>query len=102
MPLWSPQAVGCWRPDPPTHPQPPFPSRWSSLLGKSCFPPPGHHPWGLGTGWHPHNLTYPFPRNNLLYESTMVVEGVLSEKPCTLRLRGQGSYDERYVAPHQF
>ncbi|XP_060241055.1 deleted in lung and esophageal cancer protein 1 [Meriones unguiculatus] len=42
------------------------------------------------------------PRSNLLYESTMVVEGVLSEKPCTLRLRGQGSYDERYVVPHRF
>uniref|UniRef100_A0A2K6UKE3 DLEC1 cilia and flagella associated protein n=1 Tax=Saimiri boliviensis boliviensis TaxID=39432 RepID=A0A2K6UKE3_SAIBB len=34
-----------------------------------------------------------------LYESTVVVEGVLGEKSCTLRLRGQGSYDERYVTP---
>nr|XP_048279441.1 deleted in lung and esophageal cancer protein 1 isoform X1 [Myodes glareolus] len=42
------------------------------------------------------------PRSSLLYESTLVVEGVLSEKPCTLRLRGRGSYDERYVIPHQF
>ncbi|XP_040595698.1 deleted in lung and esophageal cancer protein 1 [Mesocricetus auratus] len=42
------------------------------------------------------------PRSSLLYESTMVVEGVLSEKSCTLRLRGRGSYDERYVTPHQF
>ncbi|MEJ1285902.1 deleted in lung and esophageal cancer 1 [Cricetulus griseus] len=41
------------------------------------------------------------PRSSLLYESTMVVEGVLSEKPCTLRLRGRGSYDERYVIPNQ-
>ncbi|KAM6177157.1 deleted in lung and esophageal cancer protein 1 [Erethizon dorsatum] len=41
------------------------------------------------------------PRNTNLYESTLVVEGVLGEKTCTLRLRGQGSYDERYVAPHQ-
>nr|XP_010339801.2 deleted in lung and esophageal cancer protein 1 isoform X2 [Saimiri boliviensis boliviensis] len=36
-----------------------------------------------------------------LYESTVVVEGVLGEKSCTLRLRGQGSYDERYVTPPQ-
>lgn len=43
-----------------------------------------------------------FPRSNLLYESTLVVEGVLSEKPCILQLRGRGSYDERYVIPHQF
>ncbi|XP_051058224.1 deleted in lung and esophageal cancer protein 1 [Phodopus roborovskii] len=42
------------------------------------------------------------PRSSLLYESTMVVEGVLSEKSCTLRLRGRGSYDEKYVIPHQF
>nr|XP_012311083.1 deleted in lung and esophageal cancer protein 1 isoform X3 [Aotus nancymaae] len=39
--------------------------------------------------------------SNELYESTMVVEGVLGEKSCTLRLRGQGSYDERYVTPPQ-
>ncbi|XP_052042966.1 deleted in lung and esophageal cancer protein 1 [Apodemus sylvaticus] len=42
------------------------------------------------------------PKSNLLYESTMVVEGVLSEKPCVLRLRGLGSYDERYVKLHEF
>ncbi|XP_005222609.2 deleted in lung and esophageal cancer protein 1 isoform X1 [Bos taurus] len=37
-----------------------------------------------------------------LYESTLVVEGVLGEKPCTLRLRGRGSYDERHASPqHQ-
>ncbi|KAL1782479.1 deleted in lung and esophageal cancer protein 1 [Sigmodon hispidus] len=42
------------------------------------------------------------PKSSVLYESTMVVEGVLSEKACTLRLRGRGSYDERYVVPHQF
>ncbi|EHB00377.1 Deleted in lung and esophageal cancer protein 1 [Heterocephalus glaber] len=40
------------------------------------------------------------PRSTELYESTLVVEGMLGEKPCTLRLRGQGSYDERYAAPH--
>ncbi|XP_043741751.1 deleted in lung and esophageal cancer protein 1 isoform X4 [Cervus elaphus] len=34
-----------------------------------------------------------------LYESTLVVEGVLGEKPCALRLRGRGSYDERYASP---
>lgn len=38
-------------------------------------------------------------RSNELYESTLVVEGVLGEKACTLQLRGQGSYDERYVLP---
>ncbi|XP_042137976.2 deleted in lung and esophageal cancer protein 1 isoform X1 [Peromyscus maniculatus bairdii] len=42
------------------------------------------------------------PRSSLLYESTMIVEGVLSEKPCTLRLRGRGSHDERYVMPNEF
>ncbi|XP_004412391.1 PREDICTED: deleted in lung and esophageal cancer protein 1 [Odobenus rosmarus divergens] len=40
-------------------------------------------------------------RSSELYESTLVVEGVLGEKTCTLRLRGQGSYDEKYVSPHQ-
>nr|KAF6473888.1 DLEC1 cilia and flagella associated protein [Rousettus aegyptiacus] len=39
-------------------------------------------------------------RSRELYESTLVVEGVLGEKACTLRLRGQGSYDERYVSLH--
>lgn len=104
MPLGSPQAMACWRPDPPMHPQFPFPFRSSSILGKSCFLPPGHRPWGLSTSQD--CLTSPlptmFPRSSLLYESTLVVEGVLSEKPCTLRLRGRGSYDERYVIPHQF
>ncbi|XP_007943944.1 deleted in lung and esophageal cancer protein 1 [Orycteropus afer afer] len=32
-----------------------------------------------------------------LYKSTLVVEGVLGEKACKLRLRGRGSYDEKYV-----
>uniref|UniRef100_A0A8C5P4T4 Deleted in lung and esophageal cancer 1 n=1 Tax=Jaculus jaculus TaxID=51337 RepID=A0A8C5P4T4_JACJA len=41
------------------------------------------------------------PRSSAPYESTLAVEGVLGEKACTLRLRGQGSYDERYVVPHQ-
>ncbi|XP_045392550.1 deleted in lung and esophageal cancer protein 1 isoform X1 [Lemur catta] len=40
-------------------------------------------------------------RSSELYESTLVVEGVLGEAACTLRLRGQGSYDERYMLPHQ-
>ncbi|GAB5576966.1 deleted in lung and esophageal cancer protein 1 isoform X2 [Prionailurus iriomotensis] len=40
-------------------------------------------------------------RSSELYESTLVVEGVLGEAACTLRLRGQGSYDERYMSPHQ-
>ncbi|KAM5280061.1 deleted in lung and esophageal cancer protein 1 [Ctenodactylus gundi] len=39
-------------------------------------------------------------RSTELYESTLVVEGMLGEAACTLRLRGQGSYDERYLAPH--
>ncbi|XP_076773714.1 deleted in lung and esophageal cancer protein 1 isoform X1 [Arvicanthis niloticus] len=42
------------------------------------------------------------PRSSLRYESTLVVEGMLSEKPCLLRLRGQGSYDERYMKLHEF
>lgn len=85
------------------HPQFPSPLRSSSILGKSCFLPLGHRLWGLGTGRHClTSPSSPFPRSSLLYESTLVVEGVLSEKPCTLRLRGRGSYDERYVIPHQF
>uniref|UniRef100_G1PIV1 DLEC1 cilia and flagella associated protein n=1 Tax=Myotis lucifugus TaxID=59463 RepID=G1PIV1_MYOLU len=40
-------------------------------------------------------------RSNELYESTLVVEGMLGEKACTLRLRGRGSYDERFVPPYQ-
>ncbi|XP_045292512.1 deleted in lung and esophageal cancer protein 1 isoform X4 [Leopardus geoffroyi] len=40
-------------------------------------------------------------RSSELYEATLAVEGVLGEAACTLRLRGQGSYDERYVSPHQ-
>ncbi|XP_063116390.1 deleted in lung and esophageal cancer protein 1 isoform X2 [Cavia porcellus] len=39
-------------------------------------------------------------RSTELYESTLVVEGMLGEKTCTLRLRGQGSYDEKYMASH--
>ncbi|XP_048190439.1 LOW QUALITY PROTEIN: deleted in lung and esophageal cancer protein 1 [Perognathus longimembris pacificus] len=38
-------------------------------------------------------------RDSELYESTLVVDGLLGEKACTLRLRGQGSYDEKYMAP---
>ncbi|XP_006869246.1 PREDICTED: deleted in lung and esophageal cancer protein 1 [Chrysochloris asiatica] len=38
-------------------------------------------------------------RSSELYESTLVVEGVLGEKACTLQLRGQGSYDEKYMTP---
>lgn len=41
------------------------------------------------------------PRSNELYESTLVVEGMLGEKSCALRLRGQGSYDETFMEPHQ-
>ncbi|XP_040145947.1 deleted in lung and esophageal cancer protein 1 isoform X2 [Ictidomys tridecemlineatus] len=41
------------------------------------------------------------PRSNELYESTMVVEGMLGEKSCALRLRGQGSYDETFMETHQ-
>ncbi|XP_041590030.1 deleted in lung and esophageal cancer protein 1 isoform X6 [Vulpes lagopus] len=40
-------------------------------------------------------------RSSELYESTLVVEGMLGEKACTLRLRGRGSYDERYMSLHQ-
>ncbi|XP_076984746.1 deleted in lung and esophageal cancer protein 1-like [Tamandua tetradactyla] len=40
-------------------------------------------------------------RSSELYESTLVVEGMLGEKACTLRLRGQGSRDEKYASPHQ-
>ncbi|XP_031199862.1 deleted in lung and esophageal cancer protein 1 isoform X2 [Mastomys coucha] len=42
------------------------------------------------------------PRSSLCYESTLVVEGMLSEKPCVLRLRGLGSYDEKYMKLHEF
>ncbi|KAM6169230.1 deleted in lung and esophageal cancer protein 1 [Rhynchocyon petersi] len=40
------------------------------------------------------------PRNSELYESTMVVEGVLGETPRILQLRGQGSEDEKYATSH--
>ncbi|XP_058411073.1 deleted in lung and esophageal cancer protein 1 [Diceros bicornis minor] len=40
-------------------------------------------------------------RSSELYESTLVVEGVLGEKACPLKLRGRGSYDERYMSLHQ-
>ncbi|XP_062970663.1 deleted in lung and esophageal cancer protein 1 [Cynocephalus volans] len=40
-------------------------------------------------------------RSSELYESTLVVEGMLGEKACNLRLRGQGSYDESYMSPYQ-
>ncbi|KAM5314310.1 deleted in lung and esophageal cancer protein 1 isoform 2-T2 [Glossophaga mutica] len=39
-------------------------------------------------------------RSTELYESTLVVEGVLGEKACTLQLRGRGSYDERFASPY--
>ncbi|XP_073079419.1 deleted in lung and esophageal cancer protein 1 isoform X5 [Manis javanica] len=41
-------------------------------------------------------------RSSELYESSLVVAGILGEEACTLRLRGQGSYDERYVSHHPF
>ncbi|XP_012885751.1 PREDICTED: deleted in lung and esophageal cancer protein 1 [Dipodomys ordii] len=41
-------------------------------------------------------------RGSKLFESTLVVDGLLGEKACTLRLRGQGSYDERYMTPQPF
>lgn len=47
-------------------------------------------------------LTYSSLRSSLCYESTLVVEGMLSEKPCVLRLRGLGSYDEKYMKLHEF
>lgn len=47
-------------------------------------------------------ISIPAPhRSCKLYKSTLVVEGVLGEKSCTLRLRGEGSYDEKYESPHQ-
>lgn len=89
-------------PESPTHPLPP-PRFWcSSTLSKSCFLPRGAPPTGPEHRLVLPKLTYPFLRSSVLYESTLVVEGVLSEKPCVLRLRGQGSYDERYVKFHQF
>jgi hypothetical protein len=55
-----------------------------------------------GPAWGPPDLSPTLsPRSRELYESTLVVEGVLGEKACTLRLRGQGSYDERYMTHHQ-
>ncbi|XP_036777521.2 deleted in lung and esophageal cancer protein 1 isoform X6 [Manis pentadactyla] len=41
-------------------------------------------------------------RSSELYESSVVVAGILGEEACTLRLQGQGSYNERYVSPHPF
>ncbi|XP_014439834.1 deleted in lung and esophageal cancer protein 1 [Tupaia chinensis] len=40
-------------------------------------------------------------RSSNLYEGTLAVEGVLGEKTCALRLRGQGSCDEKYLSPYQ-
>ncbi|XP_039093100.1 deleted in lung and esophageal cancer protein 1 [Hyaena hyaena] len=40
-------------------------------------------------------------RSSALYESTLVVEGVLGEKARSLRLRGRGSHDERYASAPQ-
>ena len=46
-------------------------------------------------------ISAPAPHRSCeLYESTLVVEGVLGEKSCTLRLQGRGSYDERYASPY--
>ena len=94
------QAVGCWKRDWSTHPQIPSPSKFSSLLGTSLSQP---CPQARAPGWGSlPNLSTPTPhRSSELYESTLAVEGVLGEAACTLRLRGQGSYDERYMSPHQ-
>ncbi|XP_048693431.2 deleted in lung and esophageal cancer protein 1 isoform X1 [Caretta caretta] len=35
-------------------------------------------------------------RNNVQYETTVTVSGMLGEKPCKLQIRGRGSYDEKY------
>lgn len=49
----------------------------------------------------PQLISAPAPHRSCeLYESTLVVEGVLGEKSGTLRLRGRGSYDERYASPY--
>ncbi|KAK2491755.1 hypothetical protein MC885_005432 [Smutsia gigantea] len=40
-------------------------------------------------------------RSSELYESSLAVAGVLGEEACALRLRGQGSYDERYVREYK-
>uniref|UniRef100_A0A7M4E4Z3 DLEC1 cilia and flagella associated protein n=1 Tax=Crocodylus porosus TaxID=8502 RepID=A0A7M4E4Z3_CROPO len=35
-------------------------------------------------------------RSGIKYETTATVVGLLGEKPCTLHIRGKGSYDEKY------
>ncbi|XP_010127726.1 PREDICTED: deleted in lung and esophageal cancer protein 1, partial [Chlamydotis macqueenii] len=35
-------------------------------------------------------------RSDREYEAIVTVTGMLGEKPCTLRIRGQGTYDEKY------
>ncbi|XP_062426838.1 deleted in lung and esophageal cancer protein 1 [Rhea pennata] len=35
-------------------------------------------------------------RSNIVYETTVIITGMLGEKPCKLWLRGQGTYDEKY------
>ncbi|XP_029139257.1 deleted in lung and esophageal cancer protein 1 [Protobothrops mucrosquamatus] len=36
------------------------------------------------------------PRDNVAYETTVTVVGMLGEKPCLLLVHGKGSYDEKY------
>ncbi|XP_070585983.1 deleted in lung and esophageal cancer protein 1 [Erythrolamprus reginae] len=36
------------------------------------------------------------PRDNMDYETTVTVVGMLGEKPCLLLVKGSGSYDEKY------
>lgn len=31
-----------------------------------------------------------------MYQGTMLVEGALGEEGCVLKVRGKGSYDEKY------
>uniref|UniRef100_A0A8C0JHE6 DLEC1 cilia and flagella associated protein n=1 Tax=Canis lupus dingo TaxID=286419 RepID=A0A8C0JHE6_CANLU len=66
-------------------------SYWAVLMGRLGLPPTSC----AGTSPSQPCLS------SELYESTLVVEGMLGEKACTLRLRGRGSYDERYMSPHQ-
>ncbi|XP_038611437.1 deleted in lung and esophageal cancer protein 1 isoform X2 [Tachyglossus aculeatus] len=40
-------------------------------------------------------------RYNGEHEATVTIHGMLGEEPCTVSLRGQGSFDEKFQAKHQ-
>ncbi|XP_069929145.1 deleted in lung and esophageal cancer protein 1 isoform X1 [Oryctolagus cuniculus] len=98
-PSRCPRAPACWRRGPTTGPRPPSACSSSSPPGAACWPPRAAHGWSRCPA--PADLRPTARRSCELYQCTLVVDGVLGEKACALRLQGLGSHDERYASSLQ-